>query len=44
MMDVIEQWMLHQQPGVTFEKCELQVEDLKSRIATHFLQKRQAQP
>lgn len=44
MMNVIEQWMLHHQPGVTLEKCLLQVEDLKGRIATHFLQKKQARP
>lgn len=41
MMNVIEQLMLHQ-PGLTLEKCVLQVKSLESYIATHFLQKGQA--
>ena len=38
MMSVIEQLMLHQ-PGVTEEKCALQIEILRGTIVTHFINK-----
>jgi len=44
MMNVIEQLMLHQQPGVTLEKCVLQLKSLEGRIATHFLQEKVQTP